>query len=92
VTIQLRNTGIHSRFIDGIVLEDGFQLDEAAAPVIALASYIKRTNDAAFFAAHSAALGRLSDGLMSRLDATTGLYSSLQDSQDEIPETSFHHI
>ena len=26
LTTQLRNTGVHSRFIDGVVLEDGFQL------------------------------------------------------------------
>jgi meiotically up-regulated gene 157 (Mug157) protein len=89
LTIQLRNTGIHSRFIDGIVLEDGFQLDEAAAPVIAIASYVKRTNDTAFLAAHSAALGHLSDGLMRRFDAATGLYSSLQDSQDEFQKLPF---
>jgi hypothetical protein len=89
LTIQLRNTGIHSRFIDGIVLEDGFQLDEAAAPVIALASYVKRTNDTAFLAAHSAALARLSDGLMRRFDPQTGLYSSLQDSQDEFQKFPF---
>jgi hypothetical protein len=35
LTTQLRNAGTHSRFIDGIVLEDGFQLDEAAAPILA---------------------------------------------------------
>ena len=37
LTTQLRNTGIHSRFIDGVVLEDGFRLDEAVAPIIAAA-------------------------------------------------------
>ena len=56
LTTQLRNTGTHSRFIDGVVLEDGFQLDEAAAPVLALASYVKRTNDTAFLSATLAAL------------------------------------
>ena len=30
---ERRNTGTHSRFIDGTVLEDGFQLDEAVAPL-----------------------------------------------------------
>jgi hypothetical protein len=89
LTIQLRNTGVHSRFIDGIVLEDGFQLDEAAAPVIALASFIKRTNDIGFLAAHSDALARLSNGLIRRFDPPTGLYSSLQDSQDEFQKLPF---
>jgi uncharacterized protein len=83
LTTQLRNTGTHSRFIDGIVLEDGFQLDEAAAPVVALASYIKRTNDASFIERHREAIATLRDRILSRFDQTTGLYSSLQDSQDE---------
>ncbi|WP_348262921.1 glycoside hydrolase family 125 protein [Telmatobacter sp. DSM 110680] len=89
LTTQLRNTGTHSRFIDGIVLEDGFQLDEAAAPLLALAAYEKRTNDTAFLSAHSAALATLSDRLQSRFDPATGLYSSLQDSQDEFQKLPF---
>jgi hypothetical protein len=83
LTTQLRNTGTHSRFIDGIVLEDGFQLDEAVAPVIALAAYLKQTNDDGFLDAHRSAVITLRDRLLSRYDAQTGLYSSLQDSQDE---------
>ena len=89
LTIQLRNTGTHSRFIDGVVLEDGFQLDEAAAPVVALADYIKQTNDTAFLIAHQSALTRLRDGLFTRFDPATGLYSSLQDSQDEFQKLPF---
>jgi hypothetical protein len=89
LTTQLRNTGTHSRFIDGVVLEDGFQLDEAAAPITALAAYIKRTKDTAFLSAHQAALTRLRDGLISRFDPATGLYSSLQDSQDEFQKLPF---
>jgi len=89
LTIQLRNTGTHSRFIDGVVLEDGFQLDEAAAPIVALADYVKQTNDTAFLTAHQSALTRLRDGLISRFDPPTGLYSSLQDSQDEFQKLPF---
>lgn len=89
LTIQLRDTGTHSRFIDGIVLEDGFQLDEAAAPVLALGAYVKRTNDTAFLTAHQSALTRLRDGLLQRFDPATGLYSSLQDSQDEFQKLPF---
>jgi hypothetical protein len=89
LTIQLRNTGTHSRFIDGVVLEDGFQLDEAAAPIVALADYIRQTNDTAFLAAHQSALTRLRDGVIARFDSTTGLYSSLQDSQDEFQKLPF---
>ncbi len=89
LTTQLRNTGTHSRFIDGVVLEDGFQLDEAAAPLIALAAYIKQTNDDAFLREHSSALTHLRDGILNRFDSATGLYSSLQDSQDEFQKLPF---
>lgn len=83
LTIQLRNTGTHSRFIDGVALEDGFQLDEANAPIIALAAYVAKTNDTSFMEKHRDALDFLRDRLASRYDASAGLYTSLQDSQDE---------
>ena len=89
LTIQLRNTGTHSRFIDGVVLEDGFQLDEAVAPILALAAYLKRTNDTYFLQEHLSAVMTLRDRLLSRYDAETGLYSSLQDSQDEFQVLPF---
>jgi hypothetical protein len=89
LTTQLRNTGTHSRFIDGVVLEDGFQLDEATAPVLALASYVKSTNDTAFPSEHLPAINLLRDRLIGRFDPATGLYSSLQDSQDEFQKLPF---
>lgn len=89
LSIQLRNTGTHSRFIDGVVLEDGFQLDEAVAPLIEAAEYISRTNDDAFLRSHREALLVLRDRLRSRLDSQFGLYSSLQDSQDEFQKLPF---
>lgn len=46
-TVQIRNVGIHSRYIDGTVLEPGFELDELCAPVIALYNYVKHTGDRA---------------------------------------------
>ncbi|MBZ5702089.1 MAG: glycoside hydrolase family 125 protein [Acidobacteriia bacterium] len=88
-TTQLRNTGIHSRFIDGVVLEDGFQLDEASAPLVALSEYVRRTGDEAFLASHRAALLLLRDRLLARRDPETGLYSTLQDSQDEYQKKPF---
>jgi len=42
-TRQIRNIGIHSRFIDGTLLEPGFELDELCAPVIALYRFVQRT-------------------------------------------------
>ena len=42
---QRRNIGIHSHYIDGTVLEPGFELDELMAPIIALDSYVEKTGD-----------------------------------------------
>jgi hypothetical protein len=89
LTIQLRDTGTHSRFIDGIVLEDGFELDEAVAPLIALTEYINQTGDDAFLREHRDALSLIRDRVLSHYDAETGLYSSLQDAQDEYQKLPF---
>ena len=71
------------------MLEDGFQLDEAVAPIHALAQYVSRTGDMAFLESHKAVLETLRDRLMSRFDPATGLYSSLQDPQDEFQVLPF---
>lgn len=42
---QGRNIGVHSRYIDGTVLEPGFELDELMAPVLALERYVHKTGD-----------------------------------------------
>jgi hypothetical protein len=89
LTRQLRNTGIHSRFIDGVILEDGFQLDEGVAPIIALGSYYRKTGDIEFLRQHQKAIFFLQERLLSRYDASTGLYSSLQDPQDEFQRMPF---
>ena len=89
LTIQLRNTGVHSRFIDGVVLEDGFELDEAAAPIVAMAEFVERTGDDGFLLSHSAALQTLRDRLLERFDAASGFYTTLQDSQDEYQKRPF---
>lgn len=44
-TRQIRNVGQHSRYIDGTLLEPGFELDELCAPVLALEGYLVRTGD-----------------------------------------------
>jgi uncharacterized protein len=44
-TTQLRNVGIQSRFIDGVVMQPGFQLDELCAPIRALYTYVRATHD-----------------------------------------------
>ena len=89
LTVQLRDTGTHSRFIDGVVLEDGFELDEAAAPIIALASYVERTGDMKFLHDHREALAILRDRIAEHYEISVGLYSSLQDPQDEYQKLPF---
>lgn len=44
-TRQIRNIGIHSRYIDGTLLEPGFELDELCAPVIALGRYVESSGN-----------------------------------------------
>jgi len=89
LTIQLRNTGTHSRFIDGTVLEDGLELDEVVAPVIALGAYIKRTGDYSLLVSYGPVLAKVSSLLRSQYDAETGLYTTLQDAQDEYRKQQF---
>ena len=45
---QLSNIGEHSRFIDGTLLEPGFELDELCAPIVALCRYVESTKDFSF--------------------------------------------
>ncbi len=47
-TTQIRNVGLHSRYIDGTLLEPGFELDELCAPILALDRYVAQTGDRAF--------------------------------------------
>lgn len=89
LTTQLANTGVHSRYIDGTVLEDGYQLDEGAAPIIALAAYAETTRDHAFVTRHREAVERLDAMLAARYDPEVGLFSTLQDSQDEYIKQPF---
>lgn len=83
LTTQLRNAGIHSRFIDGVVLEDGFELDEAVAPIIALRQFVGKTGDQRFLLKHRDALETLKRELLRHFDLQTGLYTTLQDAQDQ---------
>ena len=80
---QARNAGIHSRFIDGVVLEDGFELDELVAPIVALASYLEQTHDMSMLERHRAIIATLLEKLRAQRDPATGLFATFQDSQDE---------
>ena len=80
--IQLRDAGTHSRFIDGTVLEPGYELDENAAPIIALFEYWHKTHSSAYVHRHQRALARLLKKLSAH-QGLVGLYWTQQDSQDE---------
>ena len=86
-TRQRQNIGVHSRFIDGTMLEPGFELDELVAPVLALQAYLSETRDEAFLQERfvqdglSLILARLREAR--HLD--TALYETfLQPTDDEI--------
>jgi len=89
-TVQLRNTGLHSRFIDGTLLEDGLELDEVVAPVIALSDYTRRTGDRSLAESYGPALAQIRSLLQTRYDVATGLYTTLQDAQDQYRKQQFN--
>lgn len=83
---QRRNIGVHSRFIDGTVLEPGFELDELMAPVLALERYVDATGDRSVLADPDVLRGI--DGILRKLDAERAegceLYETfLQPTDDE---------
>ena len=83
---QRRNIGVHSRFIDGTVLEPGFELDELMAPVLALERYVDATGDRSVLADPDVLRGI--DEILKKLDAERAgsceLYETfLQPTDDE---------
>ena len=88
LTVQLRNTGTHSRFIDGIVLEDGLELDEADAP---WSRSILISNEPAILRLSSSGVQTWIScaGLLENFDPQLGLYITLQDAQDEYRKQGF---
>ena len=94
---QRRNIGVHSRFIDGTVLEPGFELDELMAPVLALERYVDATGDRSVLADPDVLRGI--DGILKKLDAERAegceLYETfLQPTDDEriYPYTTYDNV
>ena len=87
--IQARNIGIHSRFIDGVVLEDGLELDELVAPIVALKSYVDATGDHSVVDRYGAQVDTLRQRILALKDPLTGLYETFQDAQDEFIRKPF---
>ncbi|MFA7189421.1 MAG: glycoside hydrolase family 125 protein [Sphaerochaetaceae bacterium] len=90
-TKQRRNIGIHSRYIDGTVLEPGFELDELCAPVIALKQYENETGDAELGSMENAkaALSEILKMLEEHHDKATGLYSTFLQPTDDVAALPF---
>ena len=86
---QARNAGIHSRFIDGAVLEDGLELDELVAPIVALKSYVDATGDRSVLGTYAAEIDTIEARLAALRDPATGLYETFQDAQDEYVRKPF---
>jgi hypothetical protein len=86
---QARNVGIHSRFIDGAVLEDGLELDELVAPLVALKSYVDATGDRTVVDRYAAEIDTIKRRLFALRDPATGLYETFQDAEDEYVRLPF---
>ena len=83
---QARNIGTHSRYIDGTVLEPGFELDELLAPIIALERYVKATGDKSVLALEcvTGAAGRICRALESVRSGGAALYETFLMPTDDL--------
>lgn len=83
---QWRNVGVHSRYIDGTVLEPGFELDELCAPIIALDHYIQTTDEHEILT--EATIRRLIDHIITQLEkhlnTDLGLYDTFLQPTDDM--------
>jgi hypothetical protein len=83
---QRRNFGVHSRFIDGTVLEPGFELDELMAPALALENYVAKTGDRAILSRQEFrdGISEILEKLSQHKNADVDLYETfLQPTDDE---------
>ena len=83
---QARNFGVHSRYIDGTMLEPGFELDELCAPVLALARYEQASGDASLWGLSTVreALARILGVLESKKHPKLGLYETFLQPTDDL--------
>lgn len=83
---QGRNIGVHSRFIDGTVLEPGFELDELMAPVLALERYVSASGDRSVLELPCVAQGieRILRTLKTKRHASVALYETFLMPTDDL--------
>jgi uncharacterized protein len=96
-TVQIRNVGIHSRFLDGIVLEPGFELDELCAPVYALWKYVQGTGDMSmlFDRRIQSGINHIQDILSRKQNALVSLYETTLLPSDDVaahPYVTFDNV
>lgn len=87
-TRQIRNVGIHSRYIDGTVLEPGFELDELCAPILALSRYMHAVGDYALLDKEPFVSGvaRIINILNRKKHAKVSLYDTFLQPTDDMTE------
>ncbi len=85
-TRQIKNVGIHSRYIDGTVLEPGFELDELCAPIIALKRYVDISGDGTILEEHYVRKGvdRILTILKSKKHPSIHLYETFLQPTDDM--------
>ncbi len=83
---QGRNFGVHSRYIDGTVLEPGFELDELCAPAIALERYMQVSGDETLLQKEEvlAGLRSILKKLMQKKHPTVDLFSTFLQPTDDM--------
>lgn len=85
-TKQIKNVGNHSRYIDGTLLEPGFELDELCAPVIALYNYVNYTKDSSILKENYIIKGinKITDILKSKKNEQFDLYETFLQPTDDM--------
>ena len=82
---HINNAGDHAHYINGTLLYPGFELDELAAFIVALAHYIKTTKDYSILNEKViySGLTLLAEKALDRFDPDAGLYSTFLDPSDD---------
>lgn len=90
-TTYLRNGAYHALYLNGTVLYPGFELDQLAAPMLALERYASRTGDEDFLARPeiAAAMDYTASQLARWRDAKTGLYATELSPSDDPADCPF---
>lgn len=89
--IQIDRVGEHSRYIDGTLLEPGFELDELCAPVIALEQYINKTSDNGLLKQDyiKDGLNKILDKLKSKRNKDVALYETFLMPTDDVAKEKY---